>query len=606
MAQLGNIDTQRYDLFSAMYGGYTGNSGLPQPVVLTSTFWDDEKIATTVTHGYIRRQIPDSSLRKRLDDQLKFGEGLTECTYGEWIVKKTKKLFLLLGEIGCPEKIFDLIDGSWDDDDLPLSQESLAQLTLGPGMEKKFSKKQQLFMVRDLEPGTHVDYSEDEIVPLEVIFNRIPAARSQSAIEKVYLPRRRDIYYSRRRVPIAEEASSTHISIEAFMDEIRAMSSITHPHIGAIYATYTQHDLGYIILSPTVDQSLKAFIQYPPSTYKSLSKDRRKLLLIDWMHCLSEALAYLHEEGLAHGDIKPSGIIVDGSNKIYLADIGNSKSFDPKASQAVTDVERYEYGAPELWKRKMSCHETTQSQGVTISGRNRVRYRPTDRRPSDSSQESPPSSPVFEKSVHVGTWRSPTKVDYWNSDVFSLACIHVEILTFYIKRKSSAFASHRSCKNRRPRESAPPDASFHANMGQVDSWLDSIEKRAKDKHDNVLLGCLNVCRDMLQRDPVLRPTARRIEKELYKLVLGITDEELPHCGMHTVVVEGEENFPGWTEEYFGQSSPVSEDALGLSFAEVKPGSLEEKLRKLSYSSGLKSKRSTGSGSRRFSITSSSH
>jgi len=597
-----NIDTYGHDLFLAMYGGHAGSSGL-QPVAMTSSFWDDEKIATTVTQSYIRRQIPDS-LRKRLDDQLRFGGGLTECTYGEWIVEKTKKLFLLLGELGCPERIFDLIDGSLDDDDLPLSPESLAQLPLAPGMEKKFARKQQLFMVRDLEPGTHMDYNEDEIVPLEVIFNRIPASRSQPAIEKVYFPRRKDIYYSRRRVPIAEEPSSTRISAEAFMDEIRAMSSISHPHIVGVYATYTQHDFGYLILSPTVDQTLKTFIQYPPSTFKSLPKDRRKFLLIDWMHCLSEALAHLHDEGLAHGDLKPSGVIIDGANKIYLADIGNSKSLDPKASLASTDVERYEYGAPELWKRKMPCYETTQSQGVSVSALF-LRSNPTGRRPSDSSQESPPSSPVFEKSVHVGAWRNPRKVDFWNSDIFSLACIYVDILTFYAKRKSSAFVSHRSCKNRRPRESTPPDASFHANMGQVDSWLDSIGERAKGKRDNALLSCLNISRDMLQRDPVLRPSARRIEKELYKTVIGMADDDLPHCGMHNLVTEGEESFPGWTEECVRQTSLV-EDAGGLGFGEVKPGTLEEKLRKLGLSVGSKSKRSTGSGSGRFSISSSSH
>ncbi|KAF8542842.1 kinase-like domain-containing protein [Trichophaea hybrida] len=597
MALLASVDTQRHDIFTAMYGGYAGSGALnmPPPTAGNSiAFWDEQQIQETLTPAFIRRQIPDT-LQKRLDKQLKFGEGLTESTYAEWIVERTRKMFIILVEIGAPEKIFDIIDGSWDDDDLPITPENLGPGGLplgGSALEKKFVKKQRLLMVRDLEPGSHVDYSEDEVVPLEVIHHRLPSSRSQSSVDKVYFPRQRDVYYSRRRIPIGDISTPTNISREMFMEELHAIRSVTHSHIVAVHATYTQEDIGYIILSPAVDQTLKSFITTTPQSFKALSKERRQFLLMDWLHCLSDVVAFLHEEGIAHRDLKPSSIIIDGANRIYLADIGNAKSSELKPAM---DVERYEYGAPELWVRKMASHDSSAStSGVTVSGRLRVRRRPSG---ASSPESTSPTSPVFEKAVHLGTWKNPTTTDrgYWNSDVFSLACIFADILTFYTKRKASSFSSHRSCGSRRPRGSAPPDVSFHANMGQVESWLDQIEKRAKDKHDDTLIASLELVREMFQRDPLLRPSSRRVEKELYKIILAMTDEELPHCTMHTIMgidaglgEDGEGFRDTWGD---GRStSSMTEESLG--FEDIKPGTFEDRIRK--FGRGTRSKRSTGS------------
>jgi len=596
---MANVDTSRHDMFTAMYGGYAGNGTLHAPPTTAPnsiSFWDEQQIQETLTPSFIRRNIPDS-LRRQLDEPLGFGDGLTESTYAEWIVERSRKLFIILVEIGAPEKIFDLIDGSWDDDDLPITPANLGPGGLplgGLALEKKFIKKQRLLMVRDLEPGSHVEYSEEEVVPLEVIHHRLPSSRSQSSVDKVYFPRQREVYYSRRRVPIGDISTSTCISREIFMEELHTMRFTTHSHIVAIHATYTQEDVGYIILSPPVDQTLKSFITTTPQSFKALPKDRRKFLLMDWLHCLSDALAFLHEEGIAHRDLKPSSIIVDSAYRIYLADIGNAKVLEPKPTM---DVERYEYGAPELWVRKMASHDSSApTSGVTVSGRLRVRRRPSG---ASSPESTSPTSPVFEKPVHLGTWKNPTTTDrgYWNSDIFSLACIFADILTFYTKRKASSFSSHRSSGSRRPRGSAPPDVSFHANMGQVESWLDGIEKRAKDKRDDTLIASLELVRDMFQRDPLLRPSSRRVEKELYKIILGMTDEELPHCGMHTIVgidaglgEDGEGFREAWGDGT--STSSMTEESFGS--GDVKPESFEERIRK--FGIGTKSKRNTGSSS----------
>ncbi len=94
MAQLTLVNGQRDNVFNSMYGGYTGHVNLPPSILLNSNFWDDQKIEETVTERYVRQSISEGPLRKKLDEPLAFGEGLTELTYCEWIMERTKKMYV--------------------------------------------------------------------------------------------------------------------------------------------------------------------------------------------------------------------------------------------------------------------------------------------------------------------------------------------------------------------------------------------------------------------------------------------------------------------------------------------------------------------------------
>ena len=118
------VDQNRDALFNSFYGGYVGGGALPPPVVLTNDFWDNHKIDSTVTVRYIELNLNDTQ-RLKLTQPL--DGGLTDCTYGEWIFERAKKLFLILTELGAGDQIFKLIDQSLSDDDLPLSVECSAR-----------------------------------------------------------------------------------------------------------------------------------------------------------------------------------------------------------------------------------------------------------------------------------------------------------------------------------------------------------------------------------------------------------------------------------------------------------------------------------------------
>lgn len=556
MATLTMADPARADFFNSMYGYGGHGSGLPPPVVLTSTWWDEQKIEETVNARYIKQQINDSSLRKKLDEHLRFGEGLTESTYCEWIVEHTRKFFLILCDLGCPEQIFSVIDGSWDDEDLPLSLDTIERLELpAVSQDKKFLKKQYAYLVRELQEGQHTEFQDEEVVPLEVISRRAQPGSAKQTVEKVYFPRTREVFYSRRRVPLGN--GQNQLSTENFLNEIETLKSITHDHIVSLHLSYSHENVGYLVLAPCVDLTLKYFLQYPHTTWKRDSKEERRRIIFNWVHCLSDALAYVYEKGISHCDIKPSSIIVDQkTNQVFLADIGNSKRLDPSQqnpqspnSTGIPDIEAYEYGAPELWQRTLVAQESSSPPtNTTFSGR-------TYRKSSTHSEDSVSSA----TSTQIGQWTTlastPSK-----SDVFSLACVFLDIFTFQAKRKSTAFTSHRSHKNRRPRESAPPDSSFHSNLGQVGTWIDTLQKDARKKLDTPLSDGLEFCREMLQRDPEARPDPRAVADRLYHTVVGpAVAPAMPHCGMHSVVDPGLAMFEGWLpqKDCFGRSLSTS-------------------------------------------------
>lgn len=545
------------------------------------------------------------------------GAGLTDSTYLEWIMERTKKIFLILTELGCPEKIFDLIDGSmgaWDDWDLPVAPGSLENTNLGSSVEKRFYKKQYQFLLRDLEAGSHIDYKEEEIIPLETVF-KPTTTRGPSVLDKVYYPRNRNTYYSRKRIPIRSDDNPEQLSQIDFLEEVDALKRLTHAHLVSVHASYTHQGNGYIVLSPTIELTLKSFLNYPPSNFKLLPKLKRRSKIFDWMHCLSDAVAYLHDHGIDHNSVKPSSIIIDPSDwSIYLSDIGiassssspNKKpvgsgscfasiwSSGPSSPVTPEDMETYEYGAPEFWVRTMTSHDTTSNSSTTIVTSGRIKRKQSNlsstsgssiRAANPAHDLSPPlQERSNERSVNLGTWATPHNPSHEKAHVFSLGCVFLDILTYHAKRKLTAFSSHRSSKSRRSREAAPPDVSFHANLGQVDSWMEQLEKHAAKKQNQPMMSALVVVREMLNRQPSTRPTIRDTEQSMYRVAMSVGEDEMPHCGMHTAIIgvdPGLALLGGW------QTESIAEDSVMESYSTGSGGldhQLEEKMRRFTTSS----------------------
>ncbi|OCL04681.1 kinase-like protein [Glonium stellatum] len=514
---LNNVVNDQTVAFNAMIYGYAGHSLVTPHAAIQQIWWTEEKINETVTRDFVISRIRPS-VREFLDRPLGFGDGLTDDTYMEWILEKAKRLFLILVEVGEPDQIFGVVDSSWDDDDLPLQLEDIERLQLScqrnDMWNRKFYSMQFTFLLRELYQGAHIDYAPNEVLPMEYVHG-FPPAVSLQHWSRVHLPQKPNEVLVRRKFSFGSEDSE---ALEAeFLMDVENSKIVEHDHIAPTWASYTSKGSGYTLTNFVSQHTLKSFIDHrKPPQYQRLAKPDRYYLLLGWLHCLADAVAALHHNGLFHSSIRPSNILIDESNNIAFSDIGSLKSLQRDKKPDPTEI--YNYGAPEAHRSSLSL-----SPDPTVKTSDN-RARKTSISSKGSSERSvskpPPILPATEK-----------------SDVFSLGCVYLDILTFMIKKKANDFTKHRSSKQKaesgRGMNTSRTDSSFHGNINKVHSWMKILDDAAFDMDDNAFRAIphiMSLIRAMISQNPDLRPAAQEVRNRLFEILTNYTDLWDPHCG----------------------------------------------------------------------------
>jgi serine/threonine protein kinase len=309
---------------------------------------------------------------------LPWGEGLTSESYLDWILHKAGRLFLILVDIGIPERIFSLVDESFDDADLPIAAHSVDRLKLSlddenPALDAKFFHAQWRFLVRGINQGNHIKYTENEGVPIELIRNETALARE--GVEKVVLAGAVCRVYLRTQVTVG--GAPHFFEEEEVLDEIRSLRRLSHDHVFSIHASYFVDDTMCILFSGIYDRTLMSFLTDVPQPFKRLPKNRRREILINWPHCLGDGLSWLHAHNQVHGAIRPSNILIDSEYRIFLGQFEALDTLLPPVK--IDDVESYQYGAPERWVRAATVQDTGPSRTALPSGGRTGRRQPSSR-----------------------------------------------------------------------------------------------------------------------------------------------------------------------------------------------------------------------------------
>ncbi|KAK3115957.1 hypothetical protein LTR53_004184 [Teratosphaeriaceae sp. CCFEE 6253] len=327
--------------------GYGGHSLVTPHTTLKQLWWTDERIERKVTRAFVVSKLRGEE-RQFLDKPLAFGEALTDDTYMEWILDRAKRLFLILTEIGVPDQIFGCIDDSWDDDDLPISLESIRNLELAyendETLNRKFYDTQFVYLLRQLKAGAHLDYGPKEHIPMEYV-NTLPPAVSLQTWDRVHFPSRPDEVYMRRKYALTDRDAGLAYH-DSFLRDVQRARALRHEHIAGLWGSYISEDAGYILSAFVGEHTLGTYIDHrTPAQFLRVQPARRPALLLEWMHCLTDALASLHHRGIPHAAIRPSNILVDCSNCIAFADVGSLRSF--QRGKKPYKTETYDYAAPE-------------------------------------------------------------------------------------------------------------------------------------------------------------------------------------------------------------------------------------------------------------------
>ncbi|THD00254.1 hypothetical protein EYZ11_000304 [Aspergillus tanneri] len=318
---------------------------------ITSLWWPEDRIQATLCSEYIFAHLP-SNLQHRLLAPLPWGEGLTSETYLDWILAKAGRLFLILAEIGIPERIFTLVEESFDDSDLPIAAHSIDRLQLSPdaedpALDSKFFLAQWRFVVRGIREGDHVKYTQNEGVPVEVL--RTGAALARDGVERVVLAGAVCRVYLRTQVIVG--GPPHFFEEEEVLDEVRSLRRLSHEHVYSIYGSYFVDNTFCILFSGAHERTLI---------------DRRREILLNWPHCLANGLSWLHAHGRVHGAIRPSNIFVDAAFRIFLGQFEALDTLLPPVK--VDDVESYQYGAPERWVLSATVQDTGSTRTALPSG----------------------------------------------------------------------------------------------------------------------------------------------------------------------------------------------------------------------------------------------
>ncbi|KAK4974050.1 hypothetical protein LTR66_011112 [Elasticomyces elasticus] len=573
--------TQQSMVQAAFICGYGGHYLITPHAPLKELWWTDDRIEAKVTRQFVVSKLRGEE-REFLNRTLAFGEGLTDDTYMEWILDRAKRLFLVLAEIGVPDQVFGVIDDSWGDDDLPIPFDSVDRLELAYEndivLNRRFYDTQFKFLLRELRQGDHIDYGPNEHIPMEYV-HKLPPAVSLQAWDRIHFPKQDDKTFTRRRFDLASKERKDAYRAE-FMADVQKAQSLRHEHIAPIWASYTcDNQNGYILSDLVAEHTLGTFIDHrTPPQFQRVASTERPILLLEWMHCLSDAVASLHHRGAHHGAICPSNILIDQANHIYFADVGTLPTF--QRDKKIDAAEMYNYSAHELHilktphkfalgpststsshfgkLRKVSTDSSGSSDRSVTSS---TKSNPTDSvvgspvltSPNpDNHRPSPPSSSFrnFSRHLHLPTsLRSTSPPDHtpesrssWpsyidprslcdlpartpeKSDVFALGCVFLDILTFLVKGRTTDFVKHRTTMMDGPgRSGKKPDASFAADSMRIDAWMEHLRDEAWKRDERCFRSVpelLKLVRRMLCQNSELRPSAREARDRIETVLVA--------------------------------------------------------------------------------------
>lgn len=109
------------------------------------------------------------------------------------------------------------------------------------------------------------------------------------------------------------ECHDNPVDVRRFDNEVRTMAALSHPGLLSVYDAGTCGNTTFVVLQLVEGTTLRDRLAdgtLTPAQVRALG------------HQLADALAHVHDNHVVHRDVKPSNILLDGSDTAYLADFG--------------------------------------------------------------------------------------------------------------------------------------------------------------------------------------------------------------------------------------------------------------------------------------------
>jgi hypothetical protein len=159
------------------------------------------------------------------------------------------------------------------------------------------------------------------------------------------------------------EALGSPGAIERFRREARAAARMLHAHVVPVYDCGEHDGAGYVV---------SAFIEGRPLSQCIPERGMEPKAAVRLVVQLLDALAYAHEHGVMHRDVKPANCLVDGKGHLYLTDFGLAGSLQAapdRLTRLGTVMGTPAYMAPEQAAgatRQVGPHSDQYAAGVVL------------------------------------------------------------------------------------------------------------------------------------------------------------------------------------------------------------------------------------------------
>jgi len=130
-------------------------------------------------------------------------------------------------------------------------------------------------------------------------------------VERLVAMKKIDITHAMNTLKISKESIE-----ESFQWEVSRLSTVNHPNLVQFYGIYQHENEGYTYL--VMEFCEGGELRKELKKNKDISWSTRW----QWALELSEGLAYLHNQGILHRDLKAENILLDRNGRAKLADLG--------------------------------------------------------------------------------------------------------------------------------------------------------------------------------------------------------------------------------------------------------------------------------------------
>lgn len=117
---------------------------------------------------------------------------------------------------------------------------------------------------------------------------------------------------------IGDEAAGDPDRLARLRTEARAVAALSHPNIVTIFGLEGGEESPFLVLELVEGRPLSELIPAGGMTFKQILEIARPL---------AEAVAYAHDRGILHRDLKPTNVMVGGSGTVKVLDFGLAKIF---------------------------------------------------------------------------------------------------------------------------------------------------------------------------------------------------------------------------------------------------------------------------------------